>query len=121
MNIYKKTLLTLAGVGALGACVSERRMTGVVTRLDSMSYYIDINYDTFSDCMVQFERFSAKHKHIYDYVRVGDTLKFRTFTAPNRVDIDAELDSVNNRSNDDLIRIYNENRIRRRDGYRKIR
>lgn len=113
MNVYKKTLLTFVGVGLLGACSSERDMSGVVTKVCAPSFYIDTNGDTYADHAVRFETHTTELRHIYDYVCVGDTLKFHTNTPSKRVDIIGKLDSVNNRSYNDLIEIYNKN-LRRR-------
>ncbi|MBQ4069906.1 MAG: hypothetical protein IJD52_00835 [Alphaproteobacteria bacterium] len=122
MRIYKRVFLTTLGSGLLltGCKFGHRPMSGVVQSIDGVEYYIDTNGDTFTDRAVHFNNW-LNRPEISDYIQVGDTLKFHTNSSPKLVAIHGWLDSVNNRSYQEIQSLYRTNQQRRAMGLPKLR
>ncbi len=132
MQFYKKVLLTLSSAGVMASCVPLSLMTqpaqGKVVEKDDYNVYLDLNNDGLADACMYISGSTAKNNQCFfrDYIELGDTLKYRTTTnEPVILDADlyrnAILDSVNNRSVEDLRRIYDINAIRNVIGQDKTR
>lgn len=132
MQFYKKVLLTLSSAGMMVSCVPLSLMTqpaqGRVVEKDEYNVYLDSNNDGLADACMYISGSTAKNNQCFfkDYIALGDTLKYRTTTdKPVLLDADlyrnAILDSVNNRSVEDLRRIYDINSIRIALGQEKAR
>lgn len=132
MQFYKKVLLTLSSAGMMVSCVPLSLMTqpaqGKVVEKDEYNVYLDSNNDGLADACMYISGSTAKNNQCFfkDYIVLGDTLKYRTTTdKPVLLDADlyrnAILDSVNNRSVEDLRRIYDINSIRIALGQEKAR
>ena len=132
MQFYKKVLLTLSSAGMMVSCVPLSLMTqpaqGRVVEKDEYNVYLDSNNDGLADACMYISGSTAKNNQCFfkDYIALGDTLKYRTTTdKPVLLDADlyrnAILDSVNNRSVEDLRRIYDINSIRIALGQEKTR
>ncbi len=132
MQFYKKVLLTLSSAGMMVSCVPLSLMTqpaqGKVVEKDEYNVYLDSNNDGLADACMYISGSTAKNNQCFfkDYIALGDTLKYRTTTdKPVLLDADlyrnAILDSVNNRSVEDLRRIYDINSIRIALGQEKTR
>lgn len=123
-QFYKKVLLTLSGVAILASCASlKNQMTLSVSGkvIEKGNFiYLDLDYDGSADARMHISGYTAENNQCYfkDYLMVGDTIKYRT-TKDNPVALDADshrnviLDSINSRSANDLIRIYEINFMRR--------
>ena len=132
MQFYKKVLLTLSSAGMMVSCVPLSLMTqpaqGKVVEKDEYNVYLDSDNDGLADAYMYISGSTAKNNQCFfkDYIALGDTLKYRTTTdKPVLLDADlyrnAILDSVNNRSVEDLRRIYDINSIRIALGQEKTR
>lgn len=132
MQFYKKVLLTLSSAGMMVSCVPLSLMTqpaqGKVVEKDEYNVYLDSDNDGLADACMYISGSTAKNNQCFfkDYIALGDTLKYRTTTdKPVLLDADlyrnAILDSVNNRSVEDLRRIYDINSIRIALGQEKTR
>lgn len=123
MKLYKKVILTLSGAGIMASCAPLSKMThsaqGKVVEKNEYGVLLDVDNDGLADASMDINENTGKHNqcYFYDYINVGDTLKYRT-TENNPVILSADfyrnavLDSVNNRSVADLKRIYDINTIR---------
>ena len=131
MQFYKKVLLTLSSAGMMVSCVPLSLMTqpaqGKVVEKDEYNVYLDSNNDGLADASMYISDYKLKNNQCYfkDYIVVGDTLKYRT-TQDKPVVLSADyynavLDSVNGRSAEDLIRIYQINAMRNAIGQEKAR
>jgi hypothetical protein len=131
MQFYKKVFLTLSTAGAMVSCAPVSLMTypvqgKVIKKADFI--YLDYDNDSIADARMYIRGYTVKNNQCYfkDYILVGDTLKYRT-TEDNPVNLDADLyqnvilDSVNNRSAVDLIRIHQINFMRESIGQEKAR
>lgn len=132
MQFYKKVLLTLSSAGMMASCVPLSLMTqpaqGKVVEKDEYNVYLDSDNDGLADACMYISGSTAKNNQCFfkDYIALGDTLKYRTTTdKPVLLDADlyrnAILDSVNNRSVEDLRRIYEINAVRDVIGQEKTR
>ena len=122
MDFYKKVLITLSGAGLISSCAPVSNITKPVTaRVVNITkyHYLDQNGDGAVDnCLyINGSKQDNNQCYFHDYIQIGDTLKFR---AANKrlVNLSADsatrnvlLDSVNNKSVEDLKRIYNEKQI----------
>ena len=131
MQFYKKVFLTLSTAGAMVSCAPVSLMTYPVQAkvIEKAKFiYLDYDNDGIADARMYIRDYTVKNNQCYfhDYILVGDTLKYRT-TKDNPVNLDADLynnvvlDSVNNRSADDLRRIYEVNFMRESIGQEKTR
>ena len=132
MQFYKKVLLTLSSAGMMASCVPLSLMTqpaqGKVVEKDEYNVYLDSDNDGLADACMYISGSTAKNNQCFfkDYIALGDTLKYRT-TSDKPVLLDADLyrnailDSVNNRSVEDLRRIYEINAVRDVIGQEKTR
>ena len=122
MEFYKKVLITLSGAGLISSCAPVSNITKPVTaRVVNITkyHYLDQDGDGAVDnCLyINGSKQDNNQCYFHDYIQIGDTLKFR---AANKrlVNLSADaatrnvlLDSVNNKSVEDLKRIYNEKHI----------
>ncbi|MDW2995733.1 MAG: hypothetical protein R8M71_02085 [Alphaproteobacteria bacterium] len=131
MQFYKKAFLTLSVAGAMVSCAPVSLMTYPVQAkvIEKANFiYLDYDNDGIADARMYIRGYTVKNNQWFfkDYILVGDTLKYRT-TEDNPVNLDADLyqnvilDSVNNRSADDLRRIYQINFMRESIGQEKVR
>ena len=131
MQFYKKVLLTLSSAGVMASCAPLSTLTrpakGTVVEKDAYNVFLDSNNDGLADAKMYINSSKFKNNQCYfnDYIVVGDTLKYRT-TQDNPVILSADyynavLDSVNNLSAEDLMRIYQINAIRNSIGQEKAR
>jgi hypothetical protein len=131
MQFYKKVLLTLSSAGMMASCVPLSLMTqpaqGKVVEKDEYNVFLDLDNDGLADAKMYMNGSKLRNNQCYfsDYIVVGDTLKYRT-TQDNPVILSADyynavLDSVNCRSAEDLIRIYQINAVRNSIGQEKTR
>lgn len=122
MDFYKKVLITLSGAGLISSCAPVSNITKPVTaRVVNITkyHYLDQNGDgTVDNCLyINGGKQDNNQCYFHDYIQIGDTLKFRA-TNKRLVNLSADvatrnviLDSVNNKSVEDLKRIYNEKQI----------
>ena len=122
MQFYNKVLLTVSGI-AMMSCMPLHKLTtrgqGTVVKQD-LCYYIDTDNDGLADNCIYISPWSKTNNQRYfaDYLQVGDTIKYSTITkkpVEMTADIilrDTRLDSVNNRSAEDLKKIYEVNLMR---------
>lgn len=122
MLSYKEVLLMLSGAGLITSCAPVSNITKpVVARVVYITkyHYLDQNGDGAVDnCLyINGNKQDNNQCYFHDYIQIGDTLKFR---AANKrlVNLSADvatrnviLDSVNNKSVEDLKCIYTEKRI----------
>lgn len=122
MQFYKKILLTLSSAGAVVSCAPLSNITKPVTaRVVNITkyHYLDQDGDGAVDnCLyINGNKRDNNQCYFHDYIQIGDTVRFR---AANKrlVNLSADvatrnviLDSVNNKSVEDLKRIYTEKRI----------
>ena len=131
-QFYKKVLLTLSGVAILASCAPlKNQMTLSVQGkvVEKTTYiYLDLDHDGLIDARMYISSSKEKNDQCYfrDYLMLGDTIKYRT-TKDNPIYLRADsypnviLDSINSRSANDLIRIYEINFMRRGIGQEKMR
>jgi hypothetical protein len=117
MQFYKKVFLTFVGAGTLSSCALQKNVTTPVTAtvVNITDYfYLDQNADGAVDNCLYIKGDTEKNEqcYFYDYIQIGDTLKYRT-SNKRLVNLNANgacpnvfLDSVNDRSVDDLMRLY---------------
>ncbi|MBR4892340.1 MAG: hypothetical protein IKZ34_04155 [Alphaproteobacteria bacterium] len=122
MKFYK-ALLTLSGAGMISSCVPLSQIThpaqGRVIEKREYGVCLDSDNDGLADACMDIIGTTARNNqcYFYDYIELGDTLKYRT-TNDEPVLLSADLyrnvvlDSVNSRSVKDLKRIYEINVIR---------
>lgn len=122
MLSYKEVLLMLSGAGLITSCAPVSNITKpVAARVVYITkyHYLDQNADGAVDnCLyINGNKQDNNQCYFHDYIQIGDTLKFR---AANKrlVNLSADvatrnviLDSVNNKSVEDLKCIYTEKRI----------
>ena len=122
MLSYKEVLLMLSGAGLISSCAPVSNITKpVAARVVYITkyHYLDQNGDGAVDnCLyINGNKQDNNQCYFHDYIQIGDTLNFR---AANKrlVNLSADvatrnviLDSVNNKSVEDLKRIYTEKRI----------
>ena len=122
MLSYKEVLLMLSGAGLITSCAPVSNITKpVAARVVCITkyHYLDQNGDGAVDnCLyINGNKQDNNQCYFHDYIQIGDTIKFR---AANKrlVNLSADvvtrnviLDSVNNKSVEDLKRIYTEKRI----------
>ena len=131
MNLYKRLLpYVLAATPLIAPSCAKGRSEPynkavVTTRIDN-HYFCDVNNDKLVD--VGIEIVPSKYgeldlQAIQNYIRVGDTLKFRRISFNNRkVDYKVypfNIDAVNSCSYDDIITMYNLNKLRFETGRQK--
>ena len=128
MKSYKKVLpyVLAAAPLAMTSCVEGRVETGIVLHIDDKQlYYCDKD----SDGLADYRFFIGNHfgrSCVQDYIQVGDTVSFEHYAGTNIVGgsliINAmDIKSVNGRSYEELVRIYNVNNIRKDAGQQKMR
>lgn len=119
MKLYKRVLPYALAASSLVApsCALQKDVTTPVTaKVVKITnyFYLDQNGDGAVDNCLYINGNSAKNEqcYFYDYIQEGDTLKFRT-SNKRAINLNAGgiapnvfLDSVNNRSVDDLVRLY---------------
>ena len=123
MKVYKKVLPYLLAVAPLAMTSCEKPTTekGVVQKIDEEKWvYCDKDGDSLVDYRVYVKDRSIS---FYDYIREGDTIVFYCYSNDvSGMSISIPLyhiKSVNNRSMDDLKKIYQINRLRTKVGQPK--
>ena len=119
MKLYKKIFLTF--VGTMTSCAPLSNITKPVSAnvvKITKYYYLDQNgAGAVDNCLFIGNKSNNNQCYFRDYIQVGDTLKFR---AANKrlINLSADnvmrnviLDSVNNRSADDLENLYHYNQV----------
>lgn len=124
MQFYKKVLLTLTATVTMSGCAPKEHFQGVIVKQEDKpygkNYYLDIDGDTVADAEVIWWT-GIDHKGIPDYVQIGDTIKYHTRYPQAIKFINRNVDSVNNRSVNDLDRMYRVNVMRNGIGHPKQR
>jgi hypothetical protein len=117
MLSYKEVLLMLSGAGLMASCAPLSNITKPVTArvvYITKYHYLDQDGDGAVDnCLyINGNKQDNNQCYFHDYIQIGDTVRFR---AANKrfVNLSADvatrnviLDSVNNKSVEDLKRIY---------------
>lgn len=126
MKMYKKVVpYVLAAMPlAMTSCIEATTETGVVSKIDDEQwYYCDKDGDNLVDYRVYI---SHINNCVKDYIQVGDTISFNHYEGGdimgNSLSINCDhVQSVNNRSLEDLYKIHRVNRIRTAAGQPKMR
>ena len=125
MKLYKKVVpYVLAAMPlAMTSCIEATTETGVVSKIgDEQWYYCDKDGDNLVDYRVYI---SHRDNCVKDYIQVGDTISFNHYEGDimgKSLSIKLEhVQSVNNRSLEDLYKIQRVNRIRAAAGQPKMR
>lgn len=130
MKKYKKVLpyLLAAAPFAMPSCVEPTIEKGVVQKIDEEKW---VYCDKDGDSLVDYRVYVSTHpislaQSFYDYIREGDTIVFENYVGDlqghsisSKADI--SLKSINNRSRQDLLKIYNTNKLRAKAGQPKMR
>ena len=121
MELYKKIFLTITGAGMIVSCAPLSNITKPVSAKVvkiTKYYYLDQNGDGAVDnCLFIGNKSNNNQCYFRDYIQVGDTLKFRAANkrlinlSADNVMRNVVLDSVNNRSADDLEILYHYNQV----------
>ena len=121
--MYKEVLLMLSGAGLITSCAPVSNITKpVAARVVYITkyHYLDQNGDGAVDnCLyINGKKQDNNQCYFHDYIQIGDTLKFRT-SNKRLLNLNASgpcpnvlLDSVNNRSFEDLEKLYKQNKMR---------
>lgn len=125
MKLYKKVVpYVLAAMPlAMTSCIEATTETGVVSKIDDEQwYYCDKDGDNLVDYRVYMNH---RDNCVKDYIQVGDTISFNHYEGDiigKSLSIKLEhVQSVNNRSLEDLYKIQRVNRIRAAAGQPKMR
>ena len=126
MKLYKKVVpYVLAAMPlAMTSCIEATIETGVVSKIDEEQwYYCDKDGDNLVDYRVHI---NDRGNSVEDYIQVGDTISFNHYESGDIMGkslcIKATyVQSVNNRSLEDLYKIQQVNRIRTAAGQPKMR
>ena len=125
MKLYKKVVpYVLAAMPlAMTSCIEATIETGVVSKIDDEQwYYCDKDGDNLVDYRVYINH---RDNCVKDYIQVGDTISFNHYEGDimgKSLCIKATyVQSVNNRSLEDLYKIQRVNRIRAAAGQPKMR
>lgn len=124
MQFYKKVLLTLTATVTMSGCAPKEHFQGVIVEQKDVSYgknyYLDIDGDTVADAELIW--WADKYqKAVTDYAQIGDTIKYHTRYPQAIKFTNRNVDSVNNRSLNDLDKIYRVNIMRTGIGHPKQR
>ena len=124
MQFYKKVLLTLTATVTMSGCAPKEYFQGVIVKQEDASfgkdYYLDIDGDTVADAKVIWWA-GTNHMGVPDYAQIGDTIKYHTRYPQAIKFTNRNVDSVNNRSVNDLDRMYRVNVMRTGIGHPKQR
>lgn len=125
MKLYKKVVpYVLAAMPlAMTSCIEATTETGVVSKIDDEQwYYCDKDGDNLVDYRVYM---NYRDNCVKDYIQVGDTISFNHYEGDimgKSLSIKLNhVQSVNNRSLEDLYKIQRVNRIRAAAGQPKMR
>ena len=125
MKLYKKVVpYVLAAMPlAMTSCIEATTETGVVSKIDDEQwYYCDKDGDNLVDYRVYM---NYRDNCVKDYIQVGDTISFNHYEGDimgKSLSIKLNhVQSVNNRSLEDLYKIPRVNRIRAAAGQPKMR
>ena len=128
MNLYKRIfpyiLATMPVTFPSCASTKAFQAKGVVKEILNDSYYCDIDNDGLVDFKFRIADFNPCKKAMFtDYIQVGDTLSLQL---PNWIFDEAkviifDIDSVNNRTYQDLLRLNKLDEIRSEIGQPKQR
>ena len=128
MKLYKKVVpYVLAAMPlAMTSCIEVTTETGVVSKIDNEQwYYCDKDGDNLVDYRV-YIRDRIIDNCVKDYIKVGDTISFNNYIGGDIVGKSLSIDlnhvqSVNNRSCEELYKIQRVNRIRTAAGQPTMR
>ena len=127
MSVYKKIFPYVMAVAplAMQSCIETSVETGVVLKVDEYKgYYCDKDGDKLADYRFCLGG-SMGRSCVHDYIQVGDTVTFKHYDGDivgRNLSISAfDIQSVNNRSYNELEKIYNVNKIRSKAGQPKMR
>ena len=128
MKLYKKVVpYVLAAMPlAMTSCIEVTTETGVVSKIDNEQwYYCDKDGDNLVDYRV-YIRDRIIDNCVKDYIKVGDTISFNNYTGGDIMGKSLSIDlnhvqSVNNRSCEELYKIQRVNRIRAAAGQPTMR
>ena len=128
MKLYKKVVpYVLAAMPlAMTSCIKATTEKGVVLKIDDEQwYYCDKDGDNLVDYRVCVYSHHINNC-VKDYIQVGDTISFNNYEGGdimgNSLSVDLNhVQSVNNRSLEDLYKIQRVNRIRTAAGQPKMR
>ena len=125
MKLYKKVVpYVLAAMPlAMTSCIEATTETGVVSKIDDdQCNYCDKDGDNLVDYRVYM---NYRDNCVKDYIQVGDTISFNHYEGDimgKSLSIKLNhVQSVNNRSLEDLYKIQRVNRIRAAAGQPKMR
>ena len=126
MKLYKKVVpYVLAAMPlAMTSCIEATTETGVVSKIDDEQwYYCDKDGDNLVDYRVYM---NYRDNCVKDYIQVGDTIRFNHYESGDIMGKSLSIklnhvQSVNNRSLEDLYKIQRVNRIRAAAGQPKMR
>ena len=125
MKLYKKVVpYVLAAMPlAMTSCIEATTETGVVSKIDDEQwYYCDKDGDNLVDYRVYINH---RGDCVKDYIQVGDTISFNhcegDIMGKSLSIKSTSVQSVNNRSLEDLYKIHRVNRIRAAAGQPKMR
>ena len=126
MKLYKKVVpYVLAAMPlAMTSCIEATTETGVVSKIDDAQwYYCDKDGDNLVDYRIYISRIN---NCVRDYIQVGDTISFKHYEGGDIMGKSlsvkwTNVQSVNNRSFEDLYKIERVNRIRTVAGQPKMR
>lgn len=127
MTLYKRVFpYALVASVVLPACSGMKTFTtkGVVKEISNENYYCDINNDNLVDLKLRISDFNSEKRMIFmDYIQTGDTLYLRLpkWVLDEGKIIISDIDSVNNHTYKDLLRLYKVNKIRSEIGQQNSR
>lgn len=129
MKLYKKVVpYVLAAMPlAMTSCIEATTETGVVSKIDNERwYYCDKDGDNLVDYRIYIKNINHINTCVIDYIQVGDTISFYHYTGGDIMGkslsiVPNHVQSVNNRSLDDLYKIQRVNRIRTAAGQPTMR
>lgn len=129
MKLYKKVLPYVLAVAplAMTSCINGTTEKGVVLKIDDTQwYYCDKDGDNLADYRFWIKPNGGGSNCVTDYIQVGDTVTFNYYcggdiTGDSYSMAHTDVQSVNNRSLEELYKIQRVNRIRTAAGQPKMR
>ncbi len=129
MKLYKKVVpYVLAAMPlAMTSCIESTIETGVVSKIDDKQwYYCDKDGDNLVDYRIYIKNTNHINTYVKDYIQVGDTISFYHYAGGDIVGKSFSINStyvqsVNNRSREELYKIQRVNRIRTAAGQPTMR
>lgn len=105
MKLYKKVLLTLSGVGLLGACTPKTSHQGIVIEKKEYKIFLDMDNDGLADQMFRGLQYGAERRAMYKYIIPGDTVVWKPgnmLTGPYHPD---DIKTVNGLTKKEIFRL----------------